>query len=105
MANQALTPDTRILLLDADIGEIYSWAGSGIEFQTLIPDSDCCTVLLREAIQVCTKENWQILGFVEDSSNGEIEVRVRTLPESERNWTECDFAEGLKTIPAHLFSA
>ena len=105
MANQALTPNTRILLIDADIGEIYSWAGSGIEFKTLILDSDCCTVLLREAIQVCKRREWQILGFVEDSSNGEIEVRVRTLPESERNWTGCDFAEGMKTIPTDLFSA
>ena len=105
MTNQALTPETRILLIDADIGEIYSWAGSGIEFKTLILDSDCCTVLLREAIQVCKRREWDILGYIENGLDGDIEVRVCTLPESDRCPDGFSFTEGMKTIPAHLFSA
>ncbi len=105
MTNQALTLDTRILLIDADCGEIYSWPGTGYNFRTMIPDSDCCTVTLRDAIQVCREQDWQILGFIVDPNNGEIEVRVNVDPRPDWKISDFSFTEGMKTIPAHLFSA
>ena len=78
---QALTNETRVLVIDADLGEIYSWHGSYEAkewgFKSTIPGSDCGTVLLGEAVEVCERESIEILGAQREAT-GEIYIHVRT---------------------------
>jgi hypothetical protein len=82
MTIQALTNNTRVLVIDADLGEIYSWHGSYEAkewgFKSTIPGSDCATVLLSEAVEVCKRESVEILGAQREEETGEIYIHVRT---------------------------
>ena len=117
-----LNLNTRVLVIDADIGEIYSWDGSyggslsspskTWDFKTTIPGSDCATVLLSQAIEVCERESVQILG-AELETTGEIYIHVRTpghqsySSHSDHPTCACDqCVEGrFESIPSTLLSA
>jgi hypothetical protein len=88
----------RVMVVDGDVGEIYSWPGAGNpEWKTVIDDPESlldCTVLHAEAMIVISKMGWTILGTVEeehpDSSYSSIYVRTYKEYEDLPNpWAAC----------------
>jgi hypothetical protein len=62
----------RVLVVDGDVGEIYS-TGNGENFWGFKTCDDDCTVLIADAFIVAAKEGWEILGM--DPVTGDLMVR------------------------------
>ena len=81
------TKKERAMIIDGDMGEIYSYNGCAavdIDWKTAIDNTKSdldCTVLLAEAMIVISQMGWTILGVEDETPEGSASIYVRTYEE------------------------